>query len=99
TTPTAATRWRDLPLFGRELFAHSDERFTPTENTPVGPDYVLGLGDNLMLFVSGLRDTSYGLTLDREGKVFLPLVGTTYLWGLSFSAAEQLIRSRLGTVL
>src|SRR5262245_6426887 len=50
TPPSAATRWRGLTPFGRDLFARSEERFTPAENGPVGPDYVLGPGDNLMLF-------------------------------------------------
>src|SRR5206468_1899659 len=97
--PTAETRWRGLPQFGRELFRGTDPRFAPPEDGPVGPDYVLGPGDNLVVFLSGLTDTSFALTLDREGKVFLPRVGTTFLWGLSFANAEQLIKARFATVL
>src|SRR5205814_9479087 len=48
---------------------------------------------------SSLRDTVLQLTLDREGKVFLPQVGSTFLWGLRFDEAESLIRARLATVL
>jgi protein involved in polysaccharide export with SLBB domain len=98
TTPSEAARWRGLPQFGRDLFEGGGGGFTPVENAPVGPDYVLGPGDNLVLFVSGLRDTSFSLTLDREGKVFLPAVGSTFLWGLAFESAESLVRSRLATV-
>ncbi len=100
SVPTAESRWRGLPLFGRELFRPGAESsFAPIENAPVGPDYVLGPGDNLIAFVSSLRDTAIQLTLDREGKVFLPQVGSTFLWGLSFADAEALIRARLATVL
>ena len=97
--PSAGTRWRGLPAFGRELFRGSETRFGPIEDVPVGPDYVLGPGDNLVVFISGFSDTSFALTIDREGKVFLPRVGTTFLWGLSFADADALIRARLGTVL
>ena len=99
TVPTAGTRWRGLPLFGRQLFTGTEPRFSPVEEGPVGPDYVLGPGDNLMVFISGFSDTSFSLLIDREGKVFLPRVGTTFLWGLSFSDAEALLKARLATVL
>ncbi len=97
-TPTAATRWKELVPFGHDLFRDAGERFTAVQDAPVGPDYVLGPGDNLVVFLSGLRDSSFAVTLDREGKVFLPRVGSTFLWGISFSDAENLIKARLATV-
>ncbi len=99
SVPTAASRWQGLPAFGRELFRGTAQGFAPIENAPVGPDYVLGPGDNLVVFVSSLVDTSLSLTVDREGKVVLPRVGATFVWGLSFADAEALIRSRIGSVL
>jgi protein involved in polysaccharide export with SLBB domain len=99
STPNPATRWRGLPQFGRELFRDATERFSAVEDGPVGPGYVLGPGDQLTIFISGYSDTTLSVTLDREGKVFLPRVGTTFLWGLPFAEAESLIRNRLASVL
>jgi polysaccharide biosynthesis/export protein len=99
SVPSAESRWRGLPPFGRDLFRGAAQNFTPVENAPVGPDYVLGPGDNLVVFVSSLVDTSLSLTIDREGKVVLPRVGATFVWGLSFADAEALIRSRIASVL
>jgi protein involved in polysaccharide export with SLBB domain len=96
-TPSAEHRWNGLPAFGRELFS-AGSGWSALDGAPVGPDYVLGPGDQLLVFVSSLADTSYALTLDREGKVFLPRVGSTFLWGLGFADAEHLVRSRLETV-
>ena len=96
--PTPETRWRGLPEFGRDLF-HATSTIGTVSEGPVGPDYVLGPGDQLVVFVSSFADTSFQLELDREGKVFLPRVGTTFLWGLSFADAEKLIQGRLATVL
>ena len=98
-TPTAESRWGGLPVFGRDLFVAGSGALAPIENAPVAADYVLGPGDNLLVFVSGWSDTSYTLTLDRDGQVFLPRVGSTSLWGLPFGDAERLIRGRLSTVL
>ncbi len=96
-TPNAAQRWDGLAVFGRELFDGS-HAMTPVEGAPVGPDYVLGPGDQVQVFVSTFADTSYALTLDREGKVFVPRVGSSYLWGMTFPEAERFLKARLGTV-
>ena len=97
-TPSEASRWRGLAPFGRGFFV-ADSTPGPSDNVPVGPGYVLGPGDELRVFVSSLADTAYALTVDREGQVFLPRVGSTSLWGLSFDEATSLIRSRIATVL
>src|SRR5439155_1897558 len=99
TPPSADGRWGDLPQFGRDLFQPGAGAFTPPETGPVDPDYLLAPGDEITVFVSGFSDTSYALALDREGKIFLPRVGSTFLWGLTFAAAENLIKARIGTVL
>src|SRR6185295_17726989 len=83
TTLSLEGRWGDLPQFGRDLFQAGSPAFTPSETGPVDPDYVLGPGDEITVYVSGYSDTSYALQLDRDGKVFLPRVGSTPLWGLS----------------
>ena len=97
--PGSANRWRGLPRFGGELFGGDDAAFAPSGEGPVGPDYVLGPGDQLLVFVSGRDDSTYALTLDRDGQVFIPRVGSTSLWGLSFAAAERLVAARLATLL
>ncbi len=93
-SPNAHDRWRGLPLFGHELFEGA-AAFSPSEQGPVGPDYVLGPGDQLVVFVSAWSDSTYALTLDREGRVFLPRFGSLALWGLALEDAERLIRQRL----
>lgn len=95
--PTAERRWDGLSPFGSALFAPGAMP-APVEGGPVGPDYVLGPGDQMLVFVSSLADTSYALTLDRDGRVFIPRVGSTYLWGMGFADAERAIRARIATV-
>ncbi len=84
-----------LRQFGYSLFSTSVSTFAPIEDVPVGPDYILGPGDNLRINIWGAMDNALVQTVDRNGQIFLPTVGPVRLWGLSFSQADQLIRQNL----
>ena len=62
----------------------------------MGPDYVVGPGDTLVVYVWGkLVQETFTLTVDRDGKISLPKAGTLFLWGLKFSEAEIIIKQAL----
>jgi protein involved in polysaccharide export with SLBB domain len=69
--------------------------FAPVDDVPVGPDYVLGPGDSLTIYVWGLVENVFTETVNRNGEIFIPRVGVLKVWGLSFEKAEQLIRDQL----
>ncbi len=85
-----------LRQFGYSLFSGNVSTFAPIQDVPVGPDYILGPGDNLRINVWGAMDNALVQTVDRNGQIFLPTVGPVRVWGLSFSQADQLIRENLG---
>lgn len=64
---------------------------------PVGPDYVLGPGDNLILNMWGGVSNRLNLTIDRQGQVALPDAGTISLIGLTIAQAQSAIQKALGT--
>ncbi len=72
--------------------------FAPVDDVPVGPDYVLGPGDSLTIYVWGLVESVFSETVNRNGEIFVPRAGTLKVWGLTFEKAEQLIRDQLGKV-
>ncbi len=91
---------RDLVLkqFGYELF---ERELYPEVPLPVGEDYVLGPGDELIVYfwgdpvdVLGLESV-YKTYVDREGRVFIPHVGAIYVWGKSLKEAEREMRRLL----
>jgi|SRR5579863_55583 len=86
---------RSLKQFGYNLFYSPATTFAPVLDVPVGPDYVLGPGDTLVVNVWGFLEQSLQVTLDREGKIFLPKVGPVSLWGLSLQEAKLLIEQQL----
>lgn len=92
-TPAGALR-----QFGYSLFegpGRSVSTFAPVDDVPVGPDYLLGPGDNLRIHVWGAMESALMGTVDRTGVIYLPTAGPVRVWGLSFSQAERLIRDRL----
>jgi polysaccharide biosynthesis/export protein len=84
-----------LRQYGYSMFAASVSTFAPVDDIPVGPDYVLGPGDDLTINVWGAVDSTMIRTVDRNGRIVLPKVGDLRIWGLTFSQADRLIRDEL----
>ncbi len=85
-----------LKRFGSEVFL---ERGLATRqmsiDVPVGPDYILGVGDGLVINLWGGVSQSFARTIDREGKVSLPEAGAIVVAGLQLERAQILIQSAL----
>jgi protein involved in polysaccharide export with SLBB domain len=64
---------------------------------PVGPDYVLGVGDNIAVNMWGGRSDRLSLTIDRQGQIALPEAGTVTLDGLTIAQAQSAIQKALST--
>jgi polysaccharide biosynthesis/export protein len=84
-----------LRQYGYSMFAANVSTFAPVDDIPVGPDYVLGPGDDLTINVWGAVDSTLARTVDRNGRIVLPKVGDLRIWGLTFSQADRLIRDEL----
>jgi len=68
----------------------------PTD-LPVGPDYVLGAGDNLIVNLWGGRSDRLSVTIDRQGQIALPEVGPITIDGLAIAQAQSAIQNALST--
>lgn len=56
---------------------------------PVGPDYLLGPGDELKVTLWGKLNADFSLNIDRDGKAMIPQAGIVYLNGLTFAQAQE----------
>jgi protein involved in polysaccharide export with SLBB domain len=65
-------------------------------DVPIGPDYILGAGDGLIINLWGGASQSFARTVDREGKIALPEAGAVVVAGLSLERAQGLIQGALG---
>ncbi len=90
-------RWSDLKPFGQELFQSDHDQAQPVDiATP--SQYVLGPGDNVIIFLWGRVEKEYNLVLDREGKVVIPKVGEITGWGQTLEQFASTAKRRLSEI-
>lgn len=84
-------------VFGRDIFNKKNLTFEPQMNIATPQNYVLGPGDQLIIDVYGDTQKSESLTVSPDGDVTVPDYGPVHVSGLTVSAAQSRIRSRLGS--
>jgi protein involved in polysaccharide export with SLBB domain len=89
---------RPLPVYGRQLFDEVPTTFAPVEHIPVPADYVLGPGDELLIRAWGKIDLDSRVTVDRNGQIYLPKVGSLTVAGLRYEQAEGYLHSAIGAL-
>lgn len=83
-------------VFGRDIFNKKSLTFEPQMNIATPQNYVLGPGDQLVIDVYGSTQQTEILTVSPDGEVTVPNLGPVQVSGLTVSAAQSRIRSRLG---
>jgi len=86
---------RDLKQFGYDFFKNSLSTGILTDNLPVGGDYIIGPGDSLRIDLWGSVQARYDATVDRNGEISLPKVGTVKVWGISYAQAKDVINKAI----
>jgi polysaccharide export outer membrane protein len=89
---------RPLPVYGRRLFDEVPTTFAPIDRVPVPADYVLGPGDELLIRVWGKINLDSRVTVDRNGQIYLPRVGTLNIVGLRYDQLENFLHSSVGAL-
>lgn len=85
-----------LKRFGSDVFLDRGlANKQMTIDIPIGPDYILGVGDGLTINLWGGVSQSFSRTVDREGKIVLPEAGTIVIAGLSLERAQLLVQNAL----
>jgi polysaccharide export outer membrane protein len=82
----------DLRQFGYDLFRQPPSTFAPVEKVPVGPDYVIGPGDEIRIAVWGNIEGQWNVVVDRDGNIALPKIGILGVTGLKFNELKELLQ-------
>ncbi|UFS69924.1 SLBB domain-containing protein [Geomonas sp. RF6] len=86
----------EISQFGYSFFRPDSTGFAPQTDVPVGPEYVVGAGDRLVVNIWGSFDGSYELEVGRGGEIVLPRGGAVKVAGLPFGSLPDLFRAKLG---
>lgn len=89
---------RPLPVYGRQLFAETPTTFAPLDQVPVPEDYMVGPGDQLEIRVWGKVEINARATVDRNGQIAVPRVGTLNVAGLRSRELEGYLKAAVGSL-
>ena len=85
----------NIRQFGYDLFRQPPSTFAPADGIPVGPDYVIGPGDELRITIWGNIEGQWSVVVDMDGKITLPKVGTIGVTGLTFGELKTTLNKEL----
>lgn len=85
----------NLSRFGEDLFYSNRGEFKIADDAQAPDDYLLGLGDQIIIQYYGAESESYTIEIDRNGSILLPKIGPINLNGLKLHEAQELIRTRV----
>jgi len=84
--------------FGLDVFENGTGNFDELPmDMPVGPDYVVGPGDQLNIQMWGSVSGRLQRAVDRQGLVMLPEAGSVQVTGKSLGEVQQLLQTTLRT--
>jgi protein involved in polysaccharide export with SLBB domain len=84
--------------FGSEIFLSGTGNVNSLPmDLPVGPDYLLGVGDTLVVNMWGALSNRLSVTIDRQGQITLPEAGSIMIDGMTIGEAQSAIQKALST--
>ena len=81
--------------FGYKIFDMMQSSFMPINEPNFDSSYVLDFGDTLLLQITGQKDSTERLNIERDGSINIPKIGKLYLSGLSLESASNLVKSKI----
>lgn len=90
----AAIQGQSLGLFGHDLFRAPRELALTTGSLPA--NYTLGPGDRLGIFLTGKVQKEFDVTVNLEGKVYVPPAGVLAVEGMTLPALQQVLEKVMG---
>ncbi|MBM3402417.1 MAG: hypothetical protein FJY21_08940 [Bacteroidetes bacterium] len=85
----------ELGIYGSNFFNQTTIKFDPDFNIATPKAYVLGPGDELIILLTGLNESSVRSKISPEGNLQIPYAGIVYLNGFTMEQARSLIRNKM----
>jgi protein involved in polysaccharide export with SLBB domain len=90
TGPTSGPS--NLRVFGAEIFENQNLSFEPNLTISTPRNYVIGVGDELIVDIYGLSESTKKLKVSTEGYIRFPNLGPIKVSGLTIEEAQVRIR-------
>ncbi|MEI7672436.1 MAG: polysaccharide biosynthesis/export family protein, partial [Deltaproteobacteria bacterium] len=92
----ASGKYQDIPLdlkpFGYDFFRDASVKvITDSRDIPIPMKYVVGPGDEVRIALWGRVNASHNLTINRDGKIAIPNIGTVAVAGMTFEQMSSFL--------
>jgi len=87
-----------LNVFGTDFFNQSAVKFEPNFSIATPKGYVLGPGDEVIVLLTGLNESSVRTKISPEGNLQIPYAGIVYVNGFTIEQATNLIKNKMTKV-
>ena len=87
------TTGQALPLYGAEFFENLNNNNSQFSRSPVSDDYALGAGDQLLIRVWGSTSAEATVSIDRQGSISFPKLGTLKLAGVKAGQMDDIVKA------
>ena len=82
----------EIERFGLSFFSQEISTFAPVDDISVPDNYILGIGDSLVIQTMGSSFERYELQIQRDGSIVIENLGIVSVAGLSINQASSLIK-------
>jgi protein involved in polysaccharide export with SLBB domain len=82
-----------LERFGNLFFQSIQSSFMPINIPNVSSSYVLDVGDNLNILMTGTRSEQLQAVIERDGSIIIPQLGKLFIAGKSIDDADQALKA------
>jgi len=89
------TNKETLKRFGQDFFQTIQSSFMPINMPNIGSDYVVDVGDEFKLLLTGKISQEIPLFLERDGSILIPDFGKVFIAGKTLKAADRIVSEYL----
>ncbi|SDM16862.1 SLBB domain-containing protein [Pedobacter antarcticus] len=87
-----------LNIYGMDFFNQSTVKFEPNTNAATPKGYVLGPGDEVIVLVTGMNETTIKTKVSPDGNLQIPYAGLVHVNGLTIEQATSQVRGKLAKI-
>ena len=93
--PSLDNTGNKVQRFGLSFFTQEISTFAPVDDVSVPDNYILGVGDSMVIQMMGTATERYNQEIARDGTIFIESLGVISVAGLSMKQAVEMINKRV----
>lgn len=97
-TDEVATPNASDAIYGHSILRSSNLTFAPSANMPTPKNYTLGAGDEVIVDIYGVNQSTIRSVINPEGYIKVDILGPVYLTGKTIAEANSYLKKRLSTI-